>query len=314
MSGPVTRHSLRLALIAALAVPGVARADRAFLLPSSTLLAGDGNVVTFDAAGSDHVFFFDHRPLPLSSILIRKPDGTSAVPYNTLQGRFRSVFDVKLDQQGTWKIASQQMMIVGSFKENGEDRRVGGRGVAPKAGTGGSSDAAGGNAHGDRTGGHDAGAAPSGGDPRRQPPIAVDDIPADATDIHLTESVARVETFVTEGAPTTGVFKPEGNGIELDPITHPNAVVWGETARFRLLIDGRPASGVKVTVVPGGDRYRDDAGAVTLATGVDGVVAVTWPTAGMYWLSAEAEDRNASDKRAETRRMSYSATLEVMTP
>ncbi len=144
--------------------------------------------------------------------------------------------------------------------------------------------------------------------------MALQDIPADATDIHLTETIRTTATFVTTGAPTTTVFKPTGTGLEFDPITHPNAIAAGETARFRFLIDGKPAPGLKVTVVPGGDRYRETVNAMALTTGADGVVAVTWPAAGLYWLGVEAEDKHPAEKRAETRRMSYAVTLEVMTP
>ncbi len=133
------RTRLLAAPLLALLVAPAARADHGFILPSSTALAGDGNVVTFDAAGSDHVFFFDHRPLQLGTIAVLRPDGSAGTPYNTLQGRFRSVFDLKLDQQGTWKVASVQTMIGGTFKLNGEERRVGGRGGPPRpqGGTGG---------------------------------------------------------------------------------------------------------------------------------------------------------------------------------
>jgi uncharacterized GH25 family protein len=150
--------------------------------------------------------------------------------------------------------------------------------------------------------------------PRRQPPVAFQDIPADATDLHLNEIWSKTETFVTQGAPSTDIFKPVGKGLEFDPITHPNAVAAGETAKFRFLIDGKPAAGVKITVMAGGERYREDAGAMKLTTGADGTVSIKWPTAGMYWLGAEAEDKNPAEKKAEVRRMSYAVTLEVMTP
>ena len=314
MSALTIRRWAGPALLAAALAPSAALADHLFILPSSTLISSDANVVTFDAAGSEHVFFFDHRPIPLESIRIARPDGTPGTPANPLRARLRSVFDLRIDQQGTWKVTSLQTMVNGSFKLNGEERRVGGRGGGPQGGPGGP-----GGAGGER---RDGGAAPGpggpgGGEPgapRRPPPVALEDIPADATDIHLTENVSMAETFLTAGAPTTTVLKPAAKGLELDPITHPNAIAAGETARFRFLIDGKPAPGIKVTVVPGGDRYRDDVGAMSLATGADGVVAIKWPTAGMYWVGAEAEDRHPAEQRAETRRMSYAATLEVMTP
>jgi hypothetical protein len=288
-------------LAAAMLAPTAAFADHPFILPSSTSVSGTGNTVTFDAAGSDHVFFFDHRPLALETIGIEAPDGSPAEPSNAARTRLRSVFDLRLDREGTWKVTSRQLMVVGTFRLAGEERRVDGRGGPPP---------------GVQPAGAPAGIPAGGPDGglRRQPPVAVKDIPAEATDVHLTEVVGIAQTFVTAGAPTTPVLKPTGSGLELEPITHPNALAAGETARFRFLLDGRPAAGVKVTALPGGDRYRDGDGAIALTADRDGVVAVRWPAAGMYLLSAAAEDRHPAEQRAETRRLTYSATLEVMTP
>jgi hypothetical protein len=313
------RGAIFASLLGAALIPAAAQADHSFILPSGTLFSGSNNNVTFDAAGSEHAFFFDHRPIGMDSIKIWQPDGTEAKPTATFSGRLRTAFDVKLEQAGTWKIASQQVMVIGSLKLNGEERRVGGRGGPPPgAGAPGAARPAGGQAG--QTPGPGAGdgggsVGPAGeGRPRRLPPIALADIPPEATEIKLTEIVNRVETFVTQGEPTTTVFKPTGRGLELEPITHPNEAASGETSRFRLLIDGKPAAGLKVTVTPGGDRYREDSGTIELTTGADGVVAIKWPTAGMMWLGAAAADTHAAEPRAQTRRMSYAATIEVATP
>ncbi|RYY05245.1 MAG: DUF4198 domain-containing protein, partial [Alphaproteobacteria bacterium] len=74
------------------------------------------------------------------------------------------------------------------------------------------------------------------------------------------------------------------------------------------------ASGLKVMVIPGGKRYRNEEGARELTTGADGVVNVDWATAGMYWLNATLTDAKTSMPRAKERRMSYVTTLEVLTP
>lgn len=302
------RASLIGALLAAALVPAAAQADHSWILPSGTLFSGSNNMVTFDAAGSEHVFFFDHRPIGLDSIRIWRPDGTEAKPAATFSGRLRSAFDVKLEQNGTWKIASQQSMVMGTLMLNGEQRRVGGRGGPPPGAgaAGGPQGAAGGPA------GPGGAAAPPG--PRRLPPIPLAEIPAEATDVRLTEIVNRVETFVTQGEPTTTLFKPAGTALELLPVTHPNEAASGETSRFRLLIDGKPAPGVKVIVIPGGDRYREDTGTMEVTSGADGTVSITWPMAGMFWVGAAAEDEHASEPKAQKRRMGYAATIEVATP
>lgn len=136
-------------------------------------------------------------------------------------------------------------------------------------------------------------------------------IPAGAEALQLTETHRRIETFVTAAAPTETVFAPTGEGLELVPVTHPNDLFVEETADFRLLIDGQPAVGVEVEVIPGGMRYRDQQDALTATTDDKGHVQITWPAPGMYWLSAELTDDKASIKDAQ-RRASYTATLEVL--
>lgn len=137
------------------------------------------------------------------------------------------------------------------------------------------------------------------------------DIPAEAQDLRLTQSQGRLETFVTVGAPTTKVLAPSGKGLELVPVTHPNDLVTGETASFKLLLDGAPAAGVEVEVVPGGNRYRDRLNDFTVTTDQDGAFSVTWPAPGMYWLSASVEDDKATVENAR-RRAGYTVTLEVL--
>lgn len=136
------------------------------------------------------------------------------------------------------------------------------------------------------------------------------EIPAAATDISLRQALRRIETFATVGAPTA-LPGPSGSGLEMEPLTHPNDLFAGEEARFKLLLDGKPAVGVEVEVVPGGRRYRDQLGDMTVTTGADGVFAVTWPSAGMYWLEASVKDTKATVPGAE-RVSTYTATLEAL--
>ncbi|CAO4135527.1 hypothetical protein OFEAOIEE_LOCUS3272 [Methylorubrum extorquens] len=139
------------------------------------------------------------------------------------------------------------------------------------------------------------------------------EVPKEATDVSITQSVSRTETFVTLGKPNTEALKATGRGLELSPETHPNNLVAGEKARFVLLLDGAPAANVEVEVVRGGGRYRDKVGEIKLKTETDGSFAVTWPEAGLYWLGAETQDDKASVPKAR-RRAVYNATLEVLPP
>ena len=270
-----------LAAAALLSVPAGLSAHRMWLLPSGTVFSGTDSWVTVDSAVSNDLFYADHQPGRLEQMKVWQPDGATGELQNGSTGRYRSVFDVKLDKPGTWKIGTEMTGFSGTFKVDGVEKRIGRRGP-PQPG------------------------APA--------PLTINDIPANATDVKVSETLSRNEIFVTAGEPTTTVFKPTGKGLEFAPITHPDELVAGEPARFRFLIDGKPAPGLKVTVIPGGKRYRNAEGAVELTAGNDGVVTVNWPNAGMYWLNATATDTKTSNPRATERRMSYTTTLEVMTP
>ncbi|CAN5167232.1 DUF4198 domain-containing protein [soil metagenome] len=110
-------------------------------------------------------------------------------------------------------------------------------------------------------------------------------VPAGATDVVSAPNASRLETFVTLGEPSTAIFKPTGQGIEMVPVTHPNDLVSGEPATFQLLKDGQPLVGADVTVIRGAGRYRDTPGDLAVKTGDDGRFSVTWPEAGMYWIN-----------------------------
>ena len=271
-----------LAAAALVSIPAMLSAHRMWMLPSGTVFSGTDPWVTFDAAVSNDLFYADHQPARLEGVKVWQPDGSEGKLQNASTGRYRSVFDIQLDKPGTWKVGTQMNAVMGSFTIDGVEKRVGGRRGPPR--------------------------------PDQPAPLTVADIPANATNVKLTEMMGRNEVFLTAGAPTTTVLKPTGKGLEFAPVTHPDELVAGEAAKFRFLIDGKPAPGLKVTVIAGGKRYRDAEGAMELTTGADGVLSVTWPTAGMYWLNANATDAKSSTPRVTERRMSYTTTLEVMTP
>lgn len=135
-------------------------------------------------------------------------------------------------------------------------------------------------------------------------------IPAGATDVVATRTSSRIETFVTLGAPTDSVFTNPADGLILIPVTHPNDLVAGEAATFKLSLDGVAASNVEVTVARGGARYRDNPEEMTVTTGPDGAFTVTWPERGMYWLNATVR----TPARGETiaANAQYVAVMEVL--
>lgn len=267
----MTRH-LKLALIAAsamlLALP--AQAHRAWLLPSATVLSGTDAWITVDAAISNDLFYFEHHALQLDNLSIEGPDGKAVAPENVGKGRYRSTFDVKLAQPGTYKVTVLNQGAFASYKVDGQNKRWRGKAEdLEKA------------------------------------------IPANATDVKVSEIQGRIESFVTSGKPTTKTLKPTGTGLEMVPVTHPNNLVAGEKATFRLVLDGQPASGVAVEVVPGGIRYRDKLNDSKVTTDESGTFSITWPGPGYYWMSASVRDDKSKIKNAQ-RRASYAATIEVL--
>lgn len=265
------------ALAALAAVP--ASAHRQWMMPSSTVVSGDDVWVTVDAAVSNDLFYFEHQPMRLDAMKAWAPDGTEAAIENKSTGRYRSTFDVRLTQRGTWRIGSATDMLVGSYELNGKTERL------PRGTTAAN---------------------------------LAERLPAGATNVKTAEANNRNEIFVTVGEPTTSLFKPTGKGIELAPVTHPNDLFSGEAATFQFLLDGKPAAGLPVTVIPGGIRYRDQLGQMDLTTDAEGKVAVTWPEPGMYWLNVTTPqvEREEGEGRAPplARRASYVTTLEVLAP
>lgn len=274
-----TRLLIAASAALALFAAAPAQAHRQWMLPSSTVLSGDDAWVTVDAAVSNDLFYFEHQPLRLEAMKAWAPDGSEAPIENKATGRYRSTFDVHLTQKGTWRIASVADMLMGSYDLDGKTERL------PRGTTAAN---------------------------------LAERLPAGATNVRTAEANNRNEIFVTLGEPTTTLFAPTGKGIELVPVTHPNDLFAGETATFQFLLDGKPAAGLPVTVIPGGIRYRDQLGQMVLKTGADGKVAISWLEPGMYWLNvttpqAEREE-GAGGPPPLARRASYVTTLEVMAP
>lgn len=113
------------AALPALALLAAAPADahRRWLLPSATVLSGDTELVSVDAAASNGLFLFDHRPLGLDDLTVTGPDGQPVEAKVIGSGDYRSVFDVPLTQQGTYRIALVNNGLMGFYMLNGERQR-----------------------------------------------------------------------------------------------------------------------------------------------------------------------------------------------
>ncbi len=283
----VARKWLVLALC--IGLPLSAQAHRAWLLPSATVLSGDGDLwVTVDAAVSNDLFYFEHQPMrianlgtkpettgarggPGAQLTVFAPDGSKVEAQNGTTGRYRSTFDVPLKLKGTYKLALVNEGVFASYKEGGQVKRW--RGPAENF---------------------------------------AKEVPQSAQDLQASFLQSRIETFVTSGKPTKDTLKITGSGLELAPVTHPNDMTAGNDATFQLMLDGKPAPNVKISVVPGGNRYRDKLGEMNLVTDAEGKFTVKWPEPGMYWMEAVVRDEMAPIKEVKQRRAGYVATFEVL--
>lgn len=266
--------NLRKYLLAAcigLATPLAAQAHNLWLLPSQTVLSQQA-WITVDAAVSNDLFYFNHVPLRLDNLVITAPDGKQVAPQNGHTGKYRSVFDVELSQDGTYRLAIVNSGLFASFEDaNGERKRW--RGSVADLDTG---------------------------------------IPADARNVEVVQTQGRIETFVSVGNPDRKALEPLGEGLELVVRSHPNDLFAGEKTTFQLLLDGKPAKAVDVQVIRGNTRYRDRLEEIRATTDEEGAFSVTWPVAGMYWLEAATSDEATTVKQAKVRRATYASTFEVL--
>lgn len=276
-------------------LPIPAQAHRQWLLPSATQVEGENAYVTFDVAVSEGLFDFDTVSVKLDGLIILDPDGQSVVPENSVTGKRRSVFDLKLAKEGTYKASVLAATVMATYMLGGEQKRWrGSEAELTKA------------------------------------------IPQGAENVQITRMESRIESFVTQGEANSTALAPARTGLEIIPVTHPSDMTTASPARFRALVDGKPAPDLDITIVPGGGRFRAATGDMSVKTDAAGEVTITWPMAGMVWLGASwprreeapaqgamppksdgpmaaSDGGSATAPRAPTppRRLNYSATFEV---
>jgi len=251
-------------------------AHRVWIKPSATIVSGDSEWITFDAAIANGIFYPDHYPLGLDRVKAMAPDGAAVTLENGHKGKLRSVFDVELEKEGTYTVYSASSGLSARWVD----------------------------AEGERQYWPPRGSQKTNDDFYKE-------VPQDAKDLEVSERSHRVETFVTSGAPTYDTLGPTGKGLELEPITHPNDLYTGENITFKFNIDGTAAAGTEVVLVKDGERYRDQSQPTKLKTNKKGEVTFTLDEPGMYWLEAEYTDNNGKAP-ASKRQGSYVAVLEVL--
>ena len=246
-----------------------------WILPSEFSVSGDNSQwLTFDATASHTVFGFD-KGVSAGNIKITSPDGDQNPLGSFFKGHRRSVFDLELTQEGTYRVQGQRPPFYFTSYKSGK-RDTPKRMMADKIN-------------------------------------AKEKLPANARDVKTELIDMSTVVYVSRNAPTDTVFKPKGKGLELTPITHPNDIVQGEEASFILSLHGEPVAGVEVEITPGGTRYRNDRNSIKLTTDASGEVNFTPEQAGpwlMYAALATPSDSPLADEVWSGRYLTFEVILE----
>lgn len=266
----ITATALTISLISS------AQAHRLWIKPSTTLSSGESEWVTFDAAVANTIFFPDHHAYPAKFLTAWDPNKKEIEMQNAQKLKYRSVFDLELTQQGTYKVFAATNSLRASWKDaDGKRKRWPGRGEIGTA------------------------------------EDFYKKVPKNADSLSVSQNASRLEVYTTLQAPSDAVLKPTGSGLELDGKTHPNDLYTGEPVTLGFLMDGAAAKGTKVTLVKDGEKYRDEAGALEFTADKNGEIEFEFEQPGMYWLEAEFEDDQAQAP-ATKRQGNYTLVVEVL--
>lgn len=253
-----------------------AQAHKRWLLPSNFSVS-EYQWITVDASVSNNLFYPDRR-WPLDGIKVFDPNGDEQGIENAIEGKRRSVFDVNLDKDGTYKIGVKGDMYFASYPnpdyKEGERENI------------------------------------------RIRAWSLDDlaekVPSNVENVDYARAINRLETYVTVGAPTKDVFKLEKSGLEYVPVTHPNDLYQGEKGEFQFMVDGEPTEGVEVVIVWDGTRYRDQENELTVTTDAEGKVLVDLEQAGRFLIEASYNKVTPDEPKFKKTYLGYLATFEVL--
>jgi len=130
--------------------------------------------------------------------------------------------------------------------------------------------------------------------------------PAGAEQVDV-QSMTLADAYVTRGQPTQVALKPSGKALEIQAITHPNAITSGSEASFVLLFDGKPLANTEISVFRSAGTYDGRKVLAQLKSDASGRFSVKPEDAGIYMILVR--HRGAAPAGAETPYRSYTYTL-----
>jgi len=299
-----------LVLLAAAAAASPAWAHTPYLLPNA--FDAERPRVTLQGALTEDDYFNPDIALNVPAVAETLPSGETAEVKPNAVLKDLTVIEAALDQPGTYRFSSTPYAIRKTTYVN-----VGGRWLMVRAARGGpkpDGDHLMGPGHapdGPATGSTPQPAGPPAASEGPPMSIAEADVPPGA-ETRVAEQVMVAETYVSKGAPTDGALKTTGQGFELKPTTHPNAIYLDQGFAFQLLVDGKPAPDVAVSVYRSGNVYDDRRIAVQLKTDAEGKGQINFTQPGVYLMTAQYPAlRPAPGDPPTARSYTYSLTFEV---
>ncbi len=121
------------------------------------------------------------------------------------------------------------------------------------------------------------------------------------------QSMTLADAYVTRGQTTQAALKPVGTGLEIQPVTHPNAIVSGSDASFVLLFDGKPLPATQVTLFRSAGVHDGRKVATETKSDAQGRFSLQPDDAGTYLILVR--HRGAAPAGSETPYRSYTYTL-----
>jgi uncharacterized GH25 family protein len=255
---------IKLFSLTALLLAGSAHAHTRWILPTHFNVSaeeGKKNVwIMADVTASNETFHVD-KPMGSDNLTILQPNGKSSRADSSFRGHRKSVVDINLTENGTYKMfIAGDTRYVTSYKMPGSDKAKRMRDVNK-----------------------------ANRDQR---------LPKGATDVKTMAASSQVMTFITLNQPTDN-FGIKKQGLELMPITHPSDIAQNEETTLQFLFDGKPQANVSIEIIKDGSRYRNDAGVQTFKTDKSGNVTFTLAEAGRYILVAKHRAKAKNNPLAE---------------
>lgn len=113
-----------------------------------------------------------------------------------------------------------------------------------------------------------------------------DAYPEGAKELAFFQAVTRAETYVSKGAPSEGSIKAWGEGLEIQPETHPNEIFAGEEFDFTVHFEGTPLAEQKLEIFAAEGEFSPKEAIATVTTDSDGAASFSPDEAGVYLVRA----------------------------